>query len=443
VLSTELVREGAGRFPAREALRFAMRFQQITSPVTAKAVEDTAFYRHHQLVSLNEVGGDPRRFGVSPAAFHHANGERLRRWPDTLLTTGTHDTKRGEDVRLRISALSERADEWAERVERWTLWNQRFKRLHGDVPAPAPDDEYFLYQILVGSWPVPDGAPPGADTPWLAPWRERLEGYLVKALREAKRRSSWRQPDTDYEEAQLAFLRTLLDAGRPNPFLADLAEFVARVAPAAAVHSLAQVALKLAVPGLPDTYQGGELWDLSLADPDNRRPVDFAQRRAALDAFEADWRRDPAAAFETRLDEWRDGRIKLAVTARVLALRRRHPQLFARGDYVALEAEGAQAERVVAFARVGEGARLVVVAPRLVTPLLPADAGLRLSRDAWGDTRLRLPDGAWDAAAWRDALRDAPLAADAGSAVPVAALLCPLPVAVLLHAGDARPGAPE
>ncbi|HSJ96676.1 MAG TPA: malto-oligosyltrehalose synthase, partial [Myxococcota bacterium] len=274
-LTTDLARERERRFAPRDVLRFAMRFQQITGPVTAKAVEDTAFYRYHQLVSLNEVGGDPRRFGTSPAAFHHGNAERLRRWPGSMLTTATHDTKRGEDVRLRISALSELADEWEARAQRWVTWNQRFKRLHDDVPAPAPDDEYFLYQILLGSWPEPDGAAPGPDTRWLAPWRERLEGYLVKALREAKRRSSWRHPDTAYEETQLGFLRALLDAGRPNPFLADLAELVARVAPVAAVHSLAQVALKLTAPGLPDTYQGGERWDLSLADPDNRRPVDF------------------------------------------------------------------------------------------------------------------------------------------------------------------------
>ncbi|HEY8495181.1 MAG TPA: malto-oligosyltrehalose synthase [Myxococcota bacterium] len=430
VLTVDLARAGERRFPRGALVRLAMRFQQTTGPVTAKAVEDTAFYRHHRLVSLNEVGGDPRRFGTTPAAFHHANAERLRRWPASLLATSTHDTKRGEDVRLRIAALSELADEWRERVRRWTTWNRHARTPVDDAPAPAPDDEYFLYQILVGSWPSPDFAPPGKDADWVANWRARLETYLVKALREAKRRTSWRNANPAYEEAALAFLRALLDTSRPNPFLDDLAGFVARVAPLAAVHALAQLTLKCVAPGVPDVYQGCELWDLSLADPDNRRPVDFAARAAALAALEAERERDAAAALAARLDAWPSGEIKLALLARLLGWRRRHPEPFASGDYLPLAAEGRHADRVVAFARIGRSARVVVVAPRLIAPLLPPGGGLRIPPDAWGDTRLRLPEPL--AGGFRDLLRDAPLAADARVPIPVARLLAPLPVAVLV-----------
>ena len=421
--------------PLREILRFVMHFQQLTGPVTAKAVEDTAFYRQHLLVSINEVGDDPHRFGGSPAAYHRANAERLRRWPRSMLATATHDTKRGEDTRLRIHALSELAEEWEQRSQRWAGWNRRFKRTVADEPAPAADDEYFLYQTLVGSWPCADGMAPAADTGWLAPWRERLEGYLVKALREARKRSSWRHPEPDYEEAQLAFLRALLDASRPNPFLADLAAFAARTAAIGAVHSLAQTALKLAAPGVPDTYQGCEFWDLSLADPDNRRAVDFAARADALERLETELAGERAAeTLDALLADWLDGRIKLLVTARLLALRRQHPELLLGGEYLPLETRGVHTDRVVAFARTLGDARLVVVAPRLVAPLLPENDGLRIPAAAWADTAVRLPPGDRERA-WRDLLsgasRRVPADGD-GAWLPAAELLTPLPVAALV-----------
>ena len=434
VLSVDSAPPAIAERPRREILRFAMRFQQLTGPVTAKAVEDTAFYRQHLLVSINEVGDDPHRFGSSPAAYHRANAERLRRWPHSMLATATHDTKRGEDTRLRIHALSELAEEWEQRSKRWAGWNRRYKRTVADAPAPAPDDEYFLYQILLGSWPQADGAPPTADTAWLEPWRQRLEGYLVKALREAKKRSSWRHPNPDYEAAQLDFLRALLDASRPNPFLADLAAFAARTAAIGAVHSLAQTALKLAAPGVPDTYQGCELWDLSLADPDNRRPVDFLARADALARLEAPLAGDRA---DETLDElqthWLDGRIKLLVTARLLSLRRRHPALLLGGEYLPLETRGAQADRIVAFARHHGDARLVVVAPRLVAPLLPENSGVQIPAAAWGDTALRLPPGDRERD-WRDLLNGSlhRLSADGeGAWLPVSEVLTPLPLAAL------------
>ncbi len=437
VLSTDPSHPGVAERNRREILRFAMRFQQLTGPVTAKAVEDTAYYRQHLLVSINEVGDDPHRFGSSPAAYHRANAERLRRWPRSMLATATHDTKRGEDTRLRIHVLSEWAEEWEQHSQRWASWNQRYKRTIADEPAPASDDEYFLYQILLGSWPHPDGVPPTADTAWLAAWRERLEGYVVKALREAKKRSSWRHPNPDYEAAQLGFLRALLDASRPNPFLTDLSAFAARVAAVAAVHGLAQTALKLAAPGVPDTYQGCEFWDLSLADPDNRRPVDFVARSRALDALDTDLAGERAdETLDTLLTGWPDGRIKLLVTARLLGLRRRHPELLREGDYLPLETCGLHADRVVAFLRSRGEARLVVVAPRLMAPLLADGSGLRIPATTWADTAVCMPSGE-SAGEWRDVLTGRPrrMAANGASArLPVAELLAPLPVAVLFAA---------
>jgi (1->4)-alpha-D-glucan 1-alpha-D-glucosylmutase len=383
------------------------------------------------LVSLNEVGGDPRRFGTSVAAFHRANGERLRRWPHAMTTTATHDTKRGEDTRLRIHVLSELAADWDRHARRWATWNRRFKRLVDERPAPAGDDEYLLYQTLVATWPATIQERPAAEAAWLAPYRERLETYAIKAAREAKRRSSWRLPNEAYEGALLGFLRALLDPARAAAFLDDLAAFAARVAPVAAVHGLAQLALKIAAPGIPDVYQGGELWDLALADPDNRRPVDWTPRLEALGALEKadasgpDARRTALAAL---LDAWPDGRVKLWVGARLLAARRREPALWRDGDYLALPVEGA-ADRIVAFARRTGEEWLVVAVPRLVAPLLAGSTGLRIPSRAWGDTRVLLPDDACPRARWRDELTGA--AIDLDRALEPARAFDPLPLAVL------------
>jgi len=427
----------AGGFRRRDVVRFAMRFQQLTGPVMAKSLEDTAFYRQHRLASLCEVGGDPRRFGTSPAAFHRANAERLRRWPRAMLATSTHDTKRGEDTRLRIHVLSEIAPEWDRRVRRWATWSRRLKRTVDDEPAPAPDDEYLLYQTLVGTWPEVDGARPEPGVSWLPAYRERVERYAIKALREAKRRSSWRHPRADYEQALLAFVRALLDPGRSGAFLADLAGLVSRVARVAALHGLAQTALKVTAPGVPDVYQGSELWDLALADPDNRRPVDWSVRTAALAAIDAETGGEPArarAATDALLDGWSDGRAKLLLTARLLGLRRRLPALVRDGEYLPLASSGAHADRAVAFARRAGADWLVVVVPRLVAPLLPEGAGLRIPPLAWQDTRVRLPEGELPRR-WRDVVTgevsEPEPAAGGGLEIPLAAALARFPVAAL------------
>ena len=253
-----------------ERERFIGKFQQITSPVAAKGIEDTAFYVYNRLVSLNEVGGNPTRFGLNPNAVHAWMCDRQRRWPAALSTTSTHDTKRGEDVRARLNVLSELPEAWKAAVTRWRALNRRFRADIDGVDAPDANDEYLLYQTLVGAWPfTADGQ---------AGFSERLKSYMVKAMREAKRRTSWITPDDRYEAAVLRFVDDILD--RRRPFLQAFLPFQARVAELGMYNSLAQLLIKITAPGVPDFYQGTELWDLSLVDPDNRQPVDYAQSRA-------------------------------------------------------------------------------------------------------------------------------------------------------------------
>jgi (1->4)-alpha-D-glucan 1-alpha-D-glucosylmutase len=376
-LSTDLV--GTRGYERTDVIATAMHFQQLTGPVMAKSLEDTAFYRYHRLISLNEVGGEPGNFGVSLAAFHHLMNQQQQRLPASMLTSATHDHKRGEDVRARINALSELPQEWRRRVRRWERLNRfRLKEIEGR-PVPGRNDQYLLYQTLLGSWPLGLAAD---DADGLAAYAERIVAYMIKAMREAKQRTSWTAPQEDYESGVEGFVRRILEPQEGRAFLADFLPFQAQIAIIGALNGLAQTLLKLTAPGVPDTYQGCELWDLSLVDPDNRRPVDFAQRQAML-AQDA----DPAAL----LADWQDGRIKQHVVARTLALRRAAPMLFA-GDYTALPTAGAHAERLVAFARSADDGVLIVIAPRLAAPLL-AGAEVPLPPPAaWGDSRVALPD---------------------------------------------------
>jgi (1->4)-alpha-D-glucan 1-alpha-D-glucosylmutase len=364
----------------------AMRFQQLTSPAMAKGAEDTAFYTNTRLVSLNEVGGDPGLFGVSVAQFHAFAARMARDWPRTMNASASHDTKRGEDVRLRISALSEIAVAWAATVRRWRDRNAR----HRQGEWPDAGTESLLYQTLVGAWPI------SAD---------RLAAYLEKAMREAKTHTSWSSPNQGYESAVQAFAGAVLsDPG----FCAELAAFVGPVIRAARRSSLSATLLKVTAPGVPDIYQGTELWDLTLVDPDNRRPVDYAARRALLASVMA----ASAADVLARMDE---AAPKLWLLQRALAVRRARPELFGPGaDYVPLEADGARAANVVAFVR-GGGA--VTIVPRLFLGLGdPPD---------WGDTHLALPEGPW-----RDALGGR---AVAGGVADLETLLSDFPVALLVR----------
>jgi (1->4)-alpha-D-glucan 1-alpha-D-glucosylmutase len=373
VLTLDLAGRTGEGYRRADVVRAAMKAQQLTGPVAAKAVEDTAFYRYVRLAALSEVGGEPARFGTSPAAFHRASRVRARAWPRTMLATATHDHKRGEDVRARIAALTELAPEWRRRVARWAALNRLRLRILDGRPAPGRSDEYLLYQTLVGAWPA--AGEPGPD------FADRIVAGGIKAAREAKTRTSWTEPDAAYEEALEAFVRAILDPSRGGRFLEDFRPFAGRAAVIGAADSLSRTLLKLTVPGVPDIYRGAELWDLSLVDPDNRRPVDFAAA-ARLLAAGAD---RPLAAL---LTDWPTGGVKQQLIARILALRAQAPALFAEGDYVPLAVEGAEAGRIVAFSRRLGDARIVVVAPRLVGRLL-GDAAIPLvPAEAWKDTRL-------------------------------------------------------
>ncbi|MBS0603089.1 MAG: malto-oligosyltrehalose synthase [Proteobacteria bacterium] len=402
----------------RLRLRAIGRFQQLSAPTAAKSVEDTAFYRHGKLLSRNEVGANPAQFALSPAEFHAEARARRRHFPDALLATATHDHKRGEDLRARLAVLSELPEAWRQQLERWRLQNAPLR------PAAGPDaaDECMLYQMLVGIWPA-GATPPDAAT--LAVLRERLGGWQLKALREAKRHSHWSEPNLEYEAACADFLAALLDPARAADFLAGLHGFAARIAPAGAVNSLLQTLLRLGTPGVPDLYQGCEFWDQSLVDPDNRRPVDWPARAAALAG---------AATDAELLAAWPDGRLKQRLIARMLELRRADPALFARGDWRELAVLGRWSAQVFAAVRVREGRCVLLAGLRLATGLLiGGEQSLVPPTAVWGDTRLKLP-GRLAGLRWRSVL-DAGLPPLTGATIPAGALFARWPVAVLAGGG--------
>jgi (1->4)-alpha-D-glucan 1-alpha-D-glucosylmutase len=339
-----------------------MKFQQYTSPVMAKGFEDTALYRYHRLACLNDVGGDPRQFGVSVAAFHRASQQRARQWPHAMLATATHDTKRGEDVRARLAALSEIAAEWAVEVRHWARLNRGWKQPVHDQPAPGRNDEYLLYQTLVGAWPV-EWTDSNRDERIASEFVTRIQAYMTKALREAKLNSSWNDPNTDYEGATAQFVSHILDRETGRLFLDAFLPLQRRVAELGVHNSLVQLVLKLTCPGVPDIYQGCELWDLNLVDPDNRRAVDFATR-AKLLARVRTWDALPPARQIAQLaawrEHWQDGAIKLHVLHRLLRLRTAEPELFSEGDYRPLELPDIPDDGAIAFERVRGGRRIII-----------------------------------------------------------------------------------
>jgi (1->4)-alpha-D-glucan 1-alpha-D-glucosylmutase len=355
------------------------RFQQLTSPAAAKAVEDTACYRSAALLSRNDVGFDPQHFSAPLDDFHQAMIERARSLPASMLTTATHDHKRGEDSRARLAVLSEKAVWWVEKVDQWHELTNMLRTDLEDGVAPSPGDELILYQTLVGSWPLELAA---NDDKGLEAYLERLLQWQEKALREAKLRTSWSSPHSVYENACREYLTRLLRGEEALEIRRYIAEAAQSIAVAGALNGLAQCLLRMTVPGMPDLYQGCEFWDFTLVDPDNRRPVDFNARVTALDQQQS--------ASEL-LENWRDGRIKQHLVARTLAARKAHPELFAEGDYQALEVAGPCAEQIIAFARRYQNNWLIVIIPRLAAQLLGDQPIPLIPAETWGDTQVILP----------------------------------------------------
>jgi (1->4)-alpha-D-glucan 1-alpha-D-glucosylmutase len=415
-----------------EQRRFAGKFQQVTAPVTAKGVEDTAFYIYNRLLSLNEVGGDPARFGTPVEAVHRYNQARQSQWPWALSPLSTHDTKRSEDVRARLNVLSELPLEWQECVERWSQLNAPHRIDIDEVPAPDANEEYLLYQALLGAWPL---EPTSVEEH--GQFVERIQAYMTKALHEAKVHTSWINPDEAYDEAVRQFVARILDQEKSQAFLNDLRGFQRRISHFGLLNSLSQTLLKLASPGVPDTYQGTELWDFSLVDPDNRRPVDYARRRELLRDLDA--RLSKAGAERQSLARElihtkEDGRVKLYVTSQTLRCRRDQPGLFSIGDYLPAEAAGTMGDHVFGFVRRHNDAVAVVVVPRLVTRLAAGPEGLPLGAALWQDTRLVLP-GLDPGLRWRNLFTGRDVSASEEqqqTALPLAEVFADFPVALLM-----------
>jgi (1->4)-alpha-D-glucan 1-alpha-D-glucosylmutase len=406
---------------------FIGKFQQITGPVAAKGIEDTALYVYNRLLSLNEVGADPTRFGLAPGEVHDWMAERQRRWPLGLSATSTHDTKRGEDVRARLNVISEIPGAWKAAVTRWRSLNRRHKTDLRGLQAPDRNEEYLLYQTLVGAWPF-DGD--------VARVGERLRAFMMKALREAKVHTSWLSPDEDYEQAVFRFIDALLDRRQPNRFLQSFLPFQARIAELGIYNSLAQLLIKITAPGVPDFYQGTELWDLTLVDPDNRRAVDYDARRRML----ADLKVQPPPATDTPdtaaelLEHRTDGRVKMFVTGRALGVRAALRDVFEQGEYVPLHTAGTRRDSVFAFARRAAATMTITCVPRLIAALVPDASGPPVGSAVWSDTRIAVPE-ATGISAFTDAFTGATIRAeraDGGVALPAAAVFGRFPIALLV-----------
>lgn len=397
-----------------EWLRFAMRLQQFTGPIMAKGVEDTLFYVYNRFISLNEVGGSPGHFGVSLKQFHQFLQQRGEQWPHTMNATSTHDTKRSEDVRARLNVLSEIPDEWSAQVRAWRDLNSAHKKVVRDRVVPDANDEYFLYQTLVGAFPFADEE--------LSSFSDRVADYAVKAVREAKVHTAWLRPDSDYEDGFVGFARAVLDPSEDNVFLDKFRDFQRKIADYSIYNSLSQVLLKMTAPGVPDIYQGNELWDFSLVDPDNRRPVDYDLRGKLLEqVLNAGDRR-----CRELLDDRRDGRIKLWVTHRCLQARRTYAELFAHGDYQPLAVSGEAEESIIACARQWQGQTAVAIAPRFLTQRIqPGDYPIG---EIWGDTTVKLPEGD---ARWHNWTSDRALLGT--GEVQIRDVLAEFPVALLMR----------
>jgi len=403
----------------RQWINFVMRFQQYTGPLMAKGVEDTVLYVYNRLISLNDVGGNPGKFGVNIAEFHRFNERRARHWPHTLNATATHDTKRGEDARARINVLSEIPGRWRRNVKLWSMLNRPKKKPAGEREMPDRNDEYQLYQTLVGTFPFHESE--------YTAYIQRIKTYAIKAVREAKINTAWLKPDEEYEEAFISFIDSILSPDGDNKFLRSFLPFQKMVADYAIVNSLSQTLLKAAAPGTPDFYQGSEMWDLSLVDPDNRRQIDFAARDAFLNDIIARDNLDRAALIDDLFEHREDGRIKLFLIYRLLQARRRHRNIFTLGSYVPLSVTGKKLDNVIAFARYSGKAWAIAAAIRFPVKLMKSGRYVA-GHAAWADTSILLPADA--PPIWSDAVTGA--AISASGTLPVAELFREFPVTLLI-----------
>jgi len=408
---------------------FIQRFQQFTAPAMAKGLEDTSFYIFNRLVSLNEVGGNPRSFGLTVHAFHRASVLRAKTWPNAMLATATHDNKRGEDVRSRIDVLSEMPAAWRLALRRWRQFNRRHRTSVDGVSAPSRNDEYLLYQTLLGAWPLEPLTQSVLDA-----FRGRIHAYMQKAVREAKVHTSWINSQSEYEDALARFIDGLLGTLEPNQFIQDVLPLQQRLAAVGCVNSLAQTAIKLTSPGVPDTYQGTELWDLSLVDPDNRRPVDYTLRERMVRDFAVPGTGDGLGA--ELLANWSDGRVKLWLTWRLMQLRKRRAAWLENAGYAPVRVQGTCSRRVCAYVRSGDGAHLLCVVPRLWLDLVPEPGRWPVGAAAWGDTCLTFPKAGPQ---WRNVLTGEIAHAElngAGSRLAMGTVLSSFPVGVFESSGS-------
>lgn len=402
-------------------LKLVMRWQQFTGPIMAKGLEDTALYVYNPLISLNEVGGSHR--ALSLEAFHWFNQERQRSWPLTMNASSTHDTKRSEDVRARISVLSEIPDEWRDCLKRWHHWNLAPKTKLKELLVPDLNEETFLYQTLIGAWPL--------FREEEEPFKERFKVFLIKAAREAKVHTRWITPDEDYEKALLTFTEAILENSEQNQFLHDFRKVQSRLAYYGALNSLSQLLLKITSPGIPDFYQGTELWDFSLVDPDNRRPVDFEKRSRLLRKMMGSEKGGEGNRARGLLNHWKDGRIKLDITRKALRLRKNHNDIFIQGDYLPLAVEGSRKKQVVSFARTKGQEWVISGVGRFYSRFSITDTP-PLGRKAWGNGFLLLPPEAPEF--WTNILTGEELTAVSSKGkkgIPLGSLFLHLPIALL------------
>jgi len=408
----------------REArLSFVLRWQQFTGPIVAKGLEDTTLYVYHPLVSLNEVGGDPSPDAICPQEFFEFIAERQKRWPHSMNASSTHDTKRAEDVRARISVLSEMPQQWQKRLHQWAAMNEKYK-IAGNGGAMVPDrnEEYFLYQTLLGMWPLEQNELGGV--------LERLQSYGVKAIREAMVHTRWTRPNLAHEEGLKNFIAAILDDKQNSAFLEDFLNFHRDLAFYGMLNSLSQTLLKITTPGVPDFYQGSEIWDLRLVDPDNRGTVDFARRIKLLTSLTQNNSQQAAGFAGELLKNWTDGRIKLYLISKALKCRQEFSKLFTDGDFVPAEIFGERSQNVTAFFRVSGNQQALVLALKWL-----AGSGMIQNANAqanfWGNTSIRLPDNG--SASWQNALTGESVSAKNQSAsLNVSDALKNFPVALLL-----------